>query len=80
MDMLATSIGDVIYQHMQQAYTDSFRTAMLPSYKEALEKSVRDVHGIFQQGTKECKNNANNYKIFRMKRLKTKHGWCNAVS
>ncbi|GFS16803.1 enhancer of mRNA-decapping protein 4 [Elysia marginata] len=53
MDMLATSIGDVIYQHMQQAYTDSFRTAMLPSYKEALEKSVRDVHGIFQQGTKE---------------------------
>ncbi|RUS79455.1 hypothetical protein EGW08_012796 [Elysia chlorotica] len=53
MDMLATSIGDVIYQHMQQAYTDSFRTAMLPSFKEALEKSVRDVHGIFQQGTKE---------------------------
>lgn len=53
MDMLATSIGDVMYQHMQQAYTDSFRSAMLPSYKEALEKSVRDVHGIFQQGTKE---------------------------
>ncbi|GFO25359.1 enhancer of mRNA-decapping protein 4 [Plakobranchus ocellatus] len=53
MDMLATSIGDVMYQHMQQAYTDAFRTAMLPAYKEALEKSVRDVHGIFQQGTKE---------------------------
>ena len=54
MDVLASSVGDVIYSQMQQAYTDSFQTAMLPSFKATMEKAVRDVHGVFQQGTKEC--------------------------
>ncbi|XP_005096324.1 enhancer of mRNA-decapping protein 4 [Aplysia californica] len=53
MDVLASSVGDVIYQQMQQAYTDTFQSAMLPSFKATMEKTVRDVHGVFQQGTKE---------------------------
>ncbi|BFZ12945.1 hypothetical protein BsWGS_15983 [Bradybaena similaris] len=53
MDVLATAVGDAIYQQMQQAYTDTFKSAMLPSFKAIMEKTVADVHGIFQQGTKE---------------------------
>ncbi|XP_059139589.1 enhancer of mRNA-decapping protein 4-like [Physella acuta] len=53
MDVLATSVGDAIYQQMQQAYTDTFKVSMLPAFKATMEKTVRDVHGIFQQGTKE---------------------------
>ncbi|CAL1539397.1 unnamed protein product [Lymnaea stagnalis] len=53
MDVLAASIGDVVYQQMQQAYTETFKVAMLPSFKATMEKTVRDVHGVFQQGTKE---------------------------
>ena len=54
MDVLAASVGEVIYGQMQQAYTDSFKTSLLPSFQATMEKTVRDVHGIFQQGTKEC--------------------------
>ncbi|CAG5131068.1 unnamed protein product [Candidula unifasciata] len=53
MDVLAAAVGDAIYQQMQQAYTDTFKSAMLPSFKSIMEKTVTDVHGIFQQGTKE---------------------------
>lgn len=54
MDVLAHAVGDVVYQQMQQAYTETFKIVMLPAFKSTMEKTVSDVHGVFQQGTKEC--------------------------
>ncbi|KAH9491657.1 hypothetical protein Btru_030608 [Bulinus truncatus] len=53
MDVLAAAVGDVVYQQMQQAYTETFKAVMLPCFKSTMEKTVNDVHGVFQQGTKE---------------------------
>uniref|UniRef100_A0A2C9M9M7 Uncharacterized protein n=2 Tax=Biomphalaria glabrata TaxID=6526 RepID=A0A2C9M9M7_BIOGL len=53
MDVLAHAVGDVVYQQMQQAYTETFKIVMLPAFKSTMEKTVSDVHGVFQQGTKE---------------------------